>query len=50
MIKFQPMPTPVRETHVQLVERLKKGQPPARPMVERILTDPPRPKGDNHNV
>jgi len=47
MIKFKPMPAPEpRETYAELVERLRMGRPPARPMVDRILTDPPRRNAD----
>jgi len=42
--------SPPRETHAELVERLRKGQPPARPMVSRILTDPPHQRETSNEV
>lgn len=36
-IEFKPMPKPdPRETHAQLVERLRRGKPPARPIVQLV--------------
>lgn len=42
MTKFKPMPEPDRrETHAELVARLKAGKPPARPLIYRESLERP---------